>query len=89
MDRHKKFNGPNRRSASIDGFVSNGRIIGGATNSSYRPVKPMRVAPPSSIGASARRMDGFYPSRTTPQGLNRVPEVEEAALLGWPLVWVG
>ncbi|HEU5004913.1 MAG TPA: LCP family protein [Candidatus Saccharimonadales bacterium] len=86
MDRHKKFNGPNRRSASIDGFVSNGRIIGGATSNSYSPMKPVRVAQTSSIGAGARRVDGFYPSRTTPQGLNKMPEAEEAALLDEPII---
>lgn len=86
MDRRKKFNGPKRPSVSIDGIVSGNRQLGVSANYVYQPKKEAKIRNLTDLSDSANRLEGFHPNRAAPQGLNRVPEEEEAALLDEPII---
>ncbi|MDB5160661.1 MAG: hypothetical protein JWO96_41 [Candidatus Saccharibacteria bacterium] len=82
MDEHKKFKRP-PSTASIDGFVSDGRILGVPAPKSYRPGNEATPA----LGAYANKTDGFHPIRQAPRDVGHTPEAAEAgALLNDPIV---
>jgi polyisoprenyl-teichoic acid--peptidoglycan teichoic acid transferase len=84
MNRHKKIDGPARRSAFIDGIVSDGRKLGVPTHRSYQPNKKAETV---GLGISSKASDGFHPMRQSPGGLGgSSAEAQEEALLDEPIV---
>ncbi len=86
MEDNKKFQRPHK-AASLDGFISDGRIIGAPLNRSYTP---SRGSSTPTLGASNAKVDGFAPMRQAPRALGQSPEsVEAEALLNEPIVLDG
>jgi LCP family protein required for cell wall assembly len=85
MDDRYKQKGPNYNLASMDGFVSGGRMIGGTP----QPYKPTRAQPAPTLDNLVRggRPDGFHARRPHRANLGQSPEMAEAeALLDEPIV---
>ena len=87
MDKHKKFQRPHNRTASLDGMLSDGRRLGTPTHRSYQP---NREAATPSLDHVLRRSEGFYPMRQSPHSLGGQPSaataVAPAAVLDEPIL---
>lgn len=84
MNEHKKFKGPSRTTASIDGIISDGRRLGVPVHRSYQPGKD--PATPA-MGVIDKRNDGFHVLRQSPHRLGQSAEAAEAdALLDEPII---
>lgn len=84
MADHKKLNRPDRRAASIDGFVSGGRELG---IPSHRAYQPNRNRPTPSLDSFIRRSDGFHAQHRSSNTMGDSPEsIETAALLDKPIL---
>jgi LCP family protein required for cell wall assembly len=86
MRDEKKYKGSGF-GASMDGFVSSRRSIGG----NFKQYSPNKTAPKSAQAPSfenlAKRGDGFHPINRNFKNLNQSPEVDETeALLNEPIV---
>jgi LCP family protein required for cell wall assembly len=81
-DKNKK-DGFHRKTASMDGFVANGRRLGG-----HQSYQPNREAPTPSLDSLNRRTDGFHSARQSPAGLGgtAAEASEREALLDKPIV---
>lgn len=78
--QHKRL----KRSASIDGIVSDGRQLGVPSHRTYQP-NNTRNTP--TLDAFTRRSDGFHALRQSPHSLGQSPEAAEAsALLDEPII---
>jgi LCP family protein required for cell wall assembly len=83
MHENRKYKGPDKHKASLDGFVSGRRSIG----DSSRPYSPNQGAPTQSFDNLVKRGDGFHPINRNYRNLGQSPEVNEAeALLNEPIV---
>lgn len=83
MRENKKFRGPGKRPAPIDGIFTGSRELGLPVNRAYRPDR--RVENPN-LDKAMNRDDGFHPMNTSLGGPNPSPEADEAALLDAPIV---
>ncbi len=84
MNEHKKLVRPQRRTAFIDGIVTDGRRLGVPTHRSYQPGQ---LAGQASIDSTKARADGFHPLRQSPGGLGASPaEAQEKSLLDEPII---
>jgi LCP family protein required for cell wall assembly len=83
MDEHKKSKRPGSP-ASIDGFVSDGRVLGVPAPRAYQP---NQSKPTPSLGTYVNRTDGFHPIRQAPRDVGHTPEAAEVgALMNEPIV---
>jgi len=80
MENSKKH--PRSHRTSVDGFVSDGRVLGMPIKS-YRPVKNSAEG----LGNYHSKSDGFHPMRQAPREMGHTPEAAEVdALLNEPIV---
>ncbi len=81
---HKNKKGPQKKAASIDGFVSNNPQIGLKSNHSYQPNRGQATP---SLGSYVGSSDGFHTQKATPYGVGHAGEMAEAeALLDEPII---
>lgn len=83
MDDRSNYTGPNYNLASMDGFVSSGRLLGG----SPQPYIPNRGKPAPTLDNLLHRDDGFHARRPHRRPLGQSAEMAEAeALLDEPII---
>lgn len=83
-EEHKRFRRPKHRRASLDGIVSDGRLLGAPIDGVYRPSRDDQTP---SLDNFIRRTEGFNPMRQAPSMLGQSPEAAEAvAVLDQPIL---